>query len=223
LEDALQSTAVVDQIYDHSLLVFDRSNLSAGDSFFEDVVPTWPLLNQQLATLMITDGDLIRYPGALLSDPSTPTGFTVGIPLVVGRDPEGVESIRWIPVVEEIESAAAPDPFSIDSDQQGIVALRINYPFQSASMSSFQPNPGGPTEPTLGTPIAADDTSVNEMNPDDRPGAIVPQPLVVGDTYAGTYGGQYGLGAHGALGQTVRPFRRVISAQAIYRREVFSN
>ena len=221
LEDALQSTAVVEQIYDPGLLVFDRRDLAPGESFFEDEVPTWPLLNQQLSTLMISDGDFIRYPGALLSDSNAPTGFTVGIPLVVNSD--GLETIRWVPVVEEIESDASPDPFSVDSNQQGVVALRINYPFQSASMSSFRPNPAGPVEPSLGTPVTADDTGVNELNPEDRPGEFVTQPLVVDNTYAGTYGGQYGLGAQGAFGQSVRPFRRVISAQAIFRREVFSS
>src|SRR6056297_624436 len=79
-------------IFDDDFLVFDLSALGT-QNFFSDVVPTWPRLNQQLAPLMIVDrpdfdGDgtpdanLIRYPGALLEDPSTPTGYTVGIPLV---------------------------------------------------------------------------------------------------------------------------------------------
>ena len=37
----------------------------------------------------------------------------------------------------------------------------------------------------------------------------------------GPYSGAYGLGEHLALGQSLRPFRRLISAQAIFRREVF--
>src|SRR6056297_209078 len=79
-------------IFDDDYLVFDLDTLGT-QNFFSDVVPKWPRLNQQLATLMIVDrpdfdGDgnpdanLIRYPGALLEDPSTPTGYTVGIPLV---------------------------------------------------------------------------------------------------------------------------------------------
>lgn len=227
----------LDNVYQADFLVFDLDSLAAGDSFFEDVVPTWPLLNQQLATLMIADqpdfdGDgvadanLIRYPGALLSDSSTPTGYTVGIPLVTGRDGSGTESIQWVPVIEEIEpedtTAPTYDPFSVaNTETRGIVALRINYPFQSASMSSFQPNVAGPFEPTVGNRNVANDAGVNQTNPGDRPGDLIGQPLAADGVYAGTYGGQYGLGAQGAFGQTVRPFRRVISAQAIYRREVF--
>ncbi len=227
-------------IFDDDFLVFDLSALGT-QNFFSDVVPTWPRLNQQLAPLMIVDrpdfdGDgtpdanLIRYPGALLEDPSTPTGYTVGIPLVASRSANGVETIRWVPVVEEIDTEDSPadndgpnpDPFQVSSAAQGIVALRINYPFQSASMSSFRPNADGPFEPTVGNVNVADDGGVTETNPGDRPGGLIGQPLEGGGIYGGTYGGQYGLGAQGALGQTVRPYRRVLSAQAIYRREVFS-
>jgi hypothetical protein len=245
-EELLQSGALAD-VYDDGLLVFDLDTLPAGDSFFADVVPTWPVLNQQLATLMIVDrpdldGDgvadrrLMRYPGALLTDATTPTGFTVGIPLVVARAAGGAETIRWVPVVEEMDTEDSPDddtgpnpdPFQVRSPQRGIVALRINYPFQSASMSSFGENAAGPFEPSLGSPNAADDSQVIESNPGDRPGGLTGAPLEASGIYAGTYGGQYGLGSQGALGsqaltggRPVRPFRRVISAQAVYRREVF--
>jgi hypothetical protein len=228
-------------IFDDDFLVFDLNSL--GDqNFFTDIVPTWPRLNQQLATLMIVDrpdfdGDgladanLIRYPGALLEDSSTPTGYTVGIPLVESRSTTGVESIRWIPVVEEIDtedspaddSGSNPDPFRASSNAGGVVALRINYPFQSASMSSFRRTTVDPYDPAIGSPNVANDGGVVELNPADRPGALVGQPLKSDGIYAGTYGGEYGLGAQGAMGMTVRPYRRVISSQAIYRREVFSN
>lgn len=243
-EDVLDSGALgpSDQnIFDDDFLVFDLNSL--GDqNFFTDIVPTWPRLNQQLATLMIVDrpdfdGDgsadanLIRYPGALLEDASTPTGYTVGIPLVESRSTTGVESIRWIPVVEEIDtenspaddSGANPDPFRVSSNAKGVVALRINYPFQSASMSSFRRTTANPYDPTIGNPNVANDGGVVELNAADRPGALVGQPLEVDRIYAGTYGGKYGLGVQGAMGMTVRPYRRVISSQAIYRREVFSN
>ena len=133
----------------------------------------------------------------------------------------GNQSIRWVPVVEEIPSDGDESSFSIASPERGIVALRINYPFQSASMSSFQTNPAEPFEPTIGNPNVADDGSVTETNVGERPGELTNAPLTDGENYAGTYGGQYGLGAQGALGQIVRPYRRVISAQAIYRRELF--
>ncbi len=236
-------------IYNEDYLVFDLDTLGPGLSFFQDVVGGWPVLNQQLATLMIVDrpdfdGDgspdrnFIRYPGALLVDATKPSGYTVGIPLITTRAVDGVETIRWIKVIEEIEPTDTNDPkydpFSVaNTVTRGIVALRINYPFQSASMSSFRPNAAGQFEPTIGQPSAADDGAVVELNPADRPGDLNGSPLLGGGSetlYAGTYGGQYGLGAQGALGseqltggRPVRPFRRVISVQAIYRREIFSN
>lgn len=214
---------------------------------------------------------LLRYPGALLHrDPAfnapldedgnptsypayVATDFTVGIPVVESRAVDGVETIRWVDVVEEIDTEEAPeddtapnpDPFSITSPQRGLVALRINFPFQSASMSSFRHDEGHPEfpfEPTIGRPNAADDdgvlpfpaqppdgTSLTDsqltrtvQDPNDPTQEIV--------LYTGTYGGRYGLGAQGALGSPaltgggpVRPYRRIISAQAIYRREVFEN
>jgi hypothetical protein len=224
----------LDDVYSEDYLVYDLDNLPEGESFFENIVPGWPLVNQQLATLMIVDrpdldGDgnpdrnLIRYPGTLLSHPSTPSGLTVGIPLVVGRSASGSETIRWVPVVEEIENDTNPDPFSIESNQQGIVALRINYPFQSASMSSFRYSDESHLfEPTISNPNLANDGEVTELNEFDRPGDLLERPLVTDRIYAGTYGGTYGLGAQGALGQIMRPYRRMISAQAIYRRELFA-
>jgi len=216
------------EIYSEDFLVFDLDTLPVGGSFFTDVIPSWPVLNRQLATVMIVDRpdldndgtpdrNLIRYPGALLTNPNTPTGLTVGIPLVTSRGATGAETIRWVPVVEEVENADNRDPFNIDNG--GIVALRINCPVQSAVMSSFRPNAEGPFEPTIGQPNLASDGSVTELNA--APGGLTGTPLESGGILAGTYGGQFGLGAQGAFGQTVRPYRRVISAQAIYRREVF--
>jgi len=229
LENALADGSL-DDVYSEDYLVYDLDALPIGGSFFSDVIPNWPIVNRQLATMMIVDrpdfdGDgspdrnLIRYPGALLTNPDTPTGLTVGIPLVTSRSGDGVETIRWVPVVEEIESESNPDPFSIDSAQRGIVAIRINCPTQSAAMGSFRPNAAGPFEPTIGQPNLANDDGVTAL--DAAPGGLTGAPLETGDIYAGTYGGQYGLGAQGALGKTIRPYRRVISAQAIYRREIF--
>ena len=45
--------------------------------------------------------------------------------------------------------------------------------------------------------------------------------LVLVITVAGAYSGTYGLGTQYVLGREVRPFRRLIAAQAIFRREVF--
>jgi hypothetical protein len=283
---AIHHSKVRLKIFDEAMLVIDLNefyekfpvNPPDTPNIFRDLVPTLPLLNQQLVTMMIVDrpdfnGDgvadawLLRYPGALLNrttgielpvpvnadlasatspylsaveyKPWIAANYVVGIPVVSFRAVDGIESIRWVPVVEEIDSESTPtensgtnpDPFSLVSDQRGIVALRINFPFQSASMSSFRHDETAadyPFEATIRRPNAADDGGVDELNPGDRPGNLTGAPLEGPEIYAGTYGGQYGLGAQGAMGsqfftegRPVRPYRRVISAQAIYRREVF--
>ncbi len=192
---------------------------------------------------------LMRYAGALVSDASgaacsaigpngqaAPTGLTVGIPLVESRDAAGVEAIRWVPVVEEIRAAADADcpsrgPFSLvylanedscgalDADpllDRGLAAVRINYPYQAATMSGYRspvPNVLDPLPPNVGSPIAADDGGVQELNV--APGAVFD------DGSVGPYAGPYGLGRQLALaGRVLRPYRKLLSAQAIYRREV---
>ena len=257
-EAALEDEDVRRTVFDDAWLVIDLEafySAHPGGNIFTDLVPSMPLLNQQLTTVMIVDrpdfnGDgtpdewLLRYPGAFLTrgtpivappnvtyDAAVAVGYTVGIPVVSSRATDGVETIRWVRVVEEIQNALNPDPFSLTSAQRGIVALRINFPFQSASMSSFRHDETAvdfPFEATIGRPNAADDGGVTELNPGDRPGNLIAAPLEGPELYAGTYGGEYGLGAQGAMGsqaftgaRPVRPYRRVISAQAIYRREVF--
>jgi hypothetical protein len=238
---AIHHSKVRRRIFDDALLVIDIDEFYAnfptddpnGPNIFRDLVPTLPLLNQQLVTMMVVDNGLLRYPGALLtrsaveppdgvsfdekSPYASPTEYKpwiagdeliVEVPVITGRAADGSETLRWVPIVEEIDTEESPDddtgpnadPFNIGSPQRGIVALRINYPFQSASMSSFRENDAGPFEPTIGNPNVA-----NEAD----------------SVTAGTYAGADGLGVQLAFGQRVRPYRRVISAQAIYRREVF--
>ena len=60
--------------------------------------------------------------------------------------------------------------FQVSSPQRGIVALRINYPYQSATMSGFQPHadpmaPISPTNPVV--PIPADD-NISVLEPASR-------------------------------------------------------
>lgn len=83
--------------------------------------------------------------------------------------------------------------------------------------------PATPGDPTIGNPISADDSALTEASP------LSNYTLVVGDNDGytdgapGIYGGKYGLGRQLANAQQlgVRPFRKVISAQAVYRREAF--
>jgi hypothetical protein len=243
LEEVLRADAnansvlrdVRERVFDEHYLVLNvdpaHPNRFQGRSSLQALIADLPVVNQQLIPVMISDQvdgiTVLRYPGAILRDTNPgdnpadppPSGYLVSIPMVVARDAEGVETIDWIPVVEPIEGPLfEPDPFRISSRHRGIVALRINYPFQSATMSSFRANPAGPFEPTLANPNVADDASVSIV---DQDGFNPSGQLTRSDRPDGTYSGPYGLGNQYALGGQVRPFRRLISVQAIYRREVF--
>jgi hypothetical protein len=238
------------RVFDPACLVVDRSDPAVSiepDGYFAAM----PVVNRALRTLMITEPsrpNLLRYAGALLNDGSgtacsaigpngqaAPTGLTVAIPVVDSRDGSGVESILWVPVLQEIRAAAdaecpARGPFSLvyvpaaddcgalDADpltDRGLAAVRVNYPYQAATLSGFQPAPptDDPLPPNVGNFIVADDAGVQQNNV--APGSPID------DGSVGPYAGPFGLGRQLALaGRTVRPFRKLISVQAIYRREV---
>lgn len=275
-EDALDESVVRRRVYDDRWLVIDMKELETADAdynFFSDVVPTMPLLNQQLAPLYILDcfdhdNDpatenlrLMRFPGAILTRSTAVTEppitdkpwvaqqFLVQIPIVVERKEGhngggGGERIRWVDVVEEIDTEELPendtgdnpDPFSLENqndDLRGVVALRIHYPAQSAWLSSYRDH--GKFVPNGGDPNAADDAAV-EVISGAQTDQLIDRPLIVTNAigqrvYAGTYGGKYGLGVHGAMTSPeltgsavgIRPYRRVLVSHAIFRREVFTS
>ncbi|MEY4176639.1 MAG: hypothetical protein RLY70_213 [Planctomycetota bacterium] len=198
---------------------------------------------------------LVRFPGALVrnGDTAAPGGhedLTVLIPVVrergglTGRGvPVETEtlSMEWRSVVEEIRAASAADPtvfygpFSLLQPtgatppagfEPGFVALRLNYPFQAASLVGFQYKHADNSidgqaaigeEGLQNLPVGADDSGVVA-------GATPPAPYQLVATANAGFGpnaGRLGMGRQAAFGGIVRPFRRVLSTQAIYRREVF--
>ncbi len=239
------------RVFDPACLVVDLTDPAVSidvDGYFAAM----PIVNRALRSLMISEPSrpgLVRYAGALLADESgdscsavgpngraAATGFTVGIPLVESRDSDGIETVRWVPVLEEIRSATdaacpARGPFSLvylasdddcgplDADpitDRGLAAVRINYPFQAATLSGYRTvtRLDDPMAPNMTAFITADDGAVRQLNN--------PVGSPVGDDGSiGPYAGPLGLGRHLALaGRTVRPFRKVLSAQAVFRREV---
>ena len=242
--------SVPQRIFNAACLSIDRGAFKDDadpDAALDSFVSGLPVVNRMLRPLMIVDQgggrNLLRYPGALLdtgidatcvsldaSHPSLTTALTVGIPRVTSRSAEGFETIEWLPVLEEIRTGSPPvGPFSLTADlpaaQRGLVAVRINYPYQAAMISSFRPNPAGPLEPNLGNVNLASDTEV------DDPGTTMGTPVVPADEddefTTHTFAGKYGLGRQlafarkGQAVEAVRPYRRVLSGQAIFRREVF--
>jgi len=248
---ALSDSGVKTRVYNERYLVLtiDAAPGANGEVTYNGghVIGDFPVVNQQLIPLMVYDQlappgstvtiPVLRYPGAVFTDPnpdpnpSVPeSGYLVRIPvLTYAAAPSAAqaEQVGWISALEEIPSSASanngPGLFPISSPQQGVVALRFNYPYQSSSMSGYQPSsnptapPGpnaipDPTNPTI--PISDDGVTLSQQPSD------VGAPILSAWQY-GANSGTYGLGQQAAWAQTVMAYRRVISCQAIYRREVF--
>lgn len=232
-KDALDDCDVRATIYNEDLLVIDLASIPAGQSL-QDVAGSLPLVNRILLPLMIADTidvgggmrDILRFPGALVpSDPSAcdvpvmnPTGLTVRVPRVLARGGDGTETIDWVDVVEEIlADPSDPDsgPFGVGSGLglTGVVAVRVHVPFQAAMLSGYREGANGVFDPNIGNVNQADDASVTQVGDD------IPSAFVSGTNT--TYAGPYGLGNQYALAKDVRPFRRLVTTQSVFRREVF--
>ncbi len=179
-----------------------------------------PVVNRALRPLMITsvvaNGDstrrILHMPGAVVASPSSQSGLTVVVPRVVSRDPDAPsETVDIVPVLEEVGGGS----FSVTSPDRGVVALRLNVPYQSAVFSAYQvtvTDDGNGGEVTTNEPLKVGSVS----------GPALDSRTIVGPgPDGGPYSGEYGLGEHLALRERLRPFRRLITAQSLFRREVF--
>jgi len=249
---ALATVSVQRSIYSRDYLVLDITNWAtmAGPKppLLNWVTTNYrlPTVNRALLPVMIVERSgaswYLRYPGALITvaapldpnfntynAPSVYSGLTIAVPMVesrtVGMD-AGVETIRWAEVVEEITTAGV-GPFPIS--QQGLVAVRIHYPFQSPVATGHQVDPltnqpvrtgVGVNSGNLTNPNIADDGAVTENNAVPYGGTAG-----VAANERGTYGGAYGLGRLDTPTQPVtgaRPYRQVLIGQAVWRREVLN-
>ncbi len=230
-QEALQDPLVTARVFDERYLVLTIDPGSTPITFNGGhPLADFPLVNQQLVPVMIYDEiagvRVLRYPGAVFTDPNPipglsprPSGFLVRVPVVATAvyPAPAMEQITWVPVLEGISSPVSPDPFPVSSAQRGLVAVRVNYPYQSATMSGFQRVPEPMDRPSPGNPVNPVEAG-GVLSAGMPPGVGSPVPS---DFQFGAYAGDYSLGQQAAWAQTVRPFRRVISAQAIFRREVF--
>ena len=220
--DALADPTVRAQVFSAEFLVIDLEQVADLDAFFAAV----PVVNQALRPLMVVDRvellgaprRLLRYPGALITDPvlTEPSnlGLSVAIPQVTGRDADGVETLVWLPVLEEIRPGAFP------LSGGGVVALRLNYPFQAAALSGHRtPTDAGGTP----LPLEPNGALVIEARDADVSAAGLPTGQTLADLPAaggvGPYAGRYGLGRQLARGGEVRPYRSLLRAQAVFQRE----
>lgn len=214
--DALADPTVRARVYDPHLLAVPVNAGAIPDT------DTWPSLNRMLVPLMVYDTingqDFFHFPGAVVQDDAG--GYTVKVAQVVGRDPDGTEQIRWRDVVEEVVYADGVGPFSIAAAppsegiprERGLVALRINCPYQATAMAAYRvvSNPGDPS------PVIEAHDAVHVVDGSGPGGALIG----VG-TDMGAYAGPQGLGKLWCMDKQVRPFRRLISAQSLFRREVY--
>jgi len=205
--DALADPAFRSAVYDPAWLVVDLGEFPPGPDL-ETAFASMPVVNRALRPLMIRSTvavgadrrELLHVPGAIALLGGTSGGLTVVVPRVTGRDPvTGEELLEIAPFLEEV----TPGAFALDSPERGLAAIRLNVPFQSAMLSAYLPPAA---EGELSTPVLAVDPAGGGFFE------------IVGP---GPYSGTYGLGEHLALGQSIRPFRRLIAAQAVFRREVF--
>lgn len=201
-EDALARTDVKTRIWDGAKLVVDATGTDAQVNGRFDALP---IVNRSLRPIMIYDdfncpsSPVFRYPGrAVLSNAADPCSFT-GVVVVPKLYADGTCCVD-LAVLAEVRADAASGPFSganTTVSPNGIAAVMVQYPFQAASLSSYQPQPAG--EPNAGLPV-----EVNDASP----------------ATPGTYTGPQGLGAQYARGKTVRPYRRILTGQSFFRREV---
>lgn len=220
------------QIYDEAKLVIPQDLVPEGTRFADYAAANLPLINRLLSSVYIFDANygagVYRYPGAIVQRNGSETYDTVLIPVVTSAG-----GIEWVAPVEEMRvqgvgpfKVSAVAPVGADSFVPGTVALRINYPYQSAAMSGF-----GPAQ----NPVSNIDQVISAKEPSG--GDPVGYTLQVdANAYAtgvqDPHGGRYGMGQQGALPfddelerhlYGVRPYRKVISAQAIFRREAFGD
>jgi hypothetical protein len=223
---------------------------SAFNDDFQAYVATLPLLNRLLVPVMIREPTLerTRYPGALVTNDAG--DLTVLIPLVAynyngvvdGYQCSGETIVEWVAPVEEIRvdhdmdlTNADEGPFRLLEGQEfvdeqmnpdirpsfvrGMVALRINYPAQSTTLINRTNLPGNPDDKVGQVIVVADDQNLNDGDTGCYTLVVNDPPVANGP--ADPFGGRYGLGNLAVLKGNVRPYRHVMTFQAIYRREVF--
>ena len=222
----MYDTSFKSQVYDEQYLVIHQGEWDNSTSFngdFQAYVDTLPLLNRLLATVMVRDDSLatgaIRYPGAVVTNSLTGEE-TVLVPLI-DYNVDGSETlIQWVAPVEEIRPGGGQGPFSLTATNAaasfipGMVALRINYPAQSTTLVNRTGSRGQVI-------VEADDSSLTDGDTGSNYSLSVAAESGVTNTTI--HSGRYGLGRQAALfvESGIRPYRTVMSVQAIYRREVF--
>ncbi|RCS54465.1 hypothetical protein DTL42_04805 [Bremerella cremea] len=211
LRDALADGTINSTIFNEELLIFDLNQLSdrTDAEELQETIANWPIVNRMLSVVMINNGTNFQIPGAV---PRVINGKT-RIQIAKTFAAESDQDDDWVDVVEEVLTSAGDSLYPPDTDAGGVVALRINYPIHSVFFTAMDPPP---KDAKFADPNA---NFMEVANPGEEFTEAAPKKL---DPRTELYGGDKGLGRQYAWGTQVRPYRRIVSGQAIYRREVFT-
>jgi len=204
-DEALARPAVKGRIYDPTALVVDMG-LYPTEVELSEYFASLPVVNQMLRPLYVVDRvggtTYLRYPGALVNGPD---GLTVMIPRIATASDGAQNLVDWVAPVEEVLPLGQNvSHFGIDAPEiqwAGVASVRVTYPYQSATLSAFGSD-GTLAHGDLGT------------------GGLPAGYSVAGGSDSGLYAGDLGLGEQHAFARAVRPFRKLITGQASFRREV---
>jgi len=228
------------------------SSTSYGGNF-QSFADQLPLLNRLLVSSMIRDNDMTRFPGTIVVNNSTGEETVLipiveysrraddagQVPTTIRAAGEIV--VEWVAPVEEIRvdhdqdaSTSREGPFKLSyeslptlaSFQPGMVALRINYPAQSTTLINRITDSGQVNGQLGGVIVIAGDTTLASGATTGCYSIVAPSARISpasGSPGSNANAGLYGLGELEALTRVVRPYRKVMSFQAIYRREVFGD
>lgn len=232
-------------VYDQRFLAIDLASYVPAGMSLDEFFGTLPIVNRALRPLMFFDTidvggqprEFLRYPGTVvqLDNSSAPYVYTVIVP-EVSYSGNASTIVRWLPVVQEIRSAdpgtliALDDwdesPFHAGSPEGGIAAVRVNVPFQAATAGGRSLNTSDPQalfETGFQNAVLATQTTNGASNLGDIVGSQSALLQSHASSSAGAYSGSFGLGSLQILGNEVRPWRKILMAQSIFRREVFAD
>jgi hypothetical protein len=232
-------------IYDQRFLAIDLESYIPSGMSLDEFFGTLPIVNRALRPLMFFDTidvggqarQFLRYPGTVvqLDNSSAPYVYTVIVPELTYSGSSST-IVRWLPVIQEIRSAGPgtltglddwdESPFHTSSPEGGIAAVRVNVPFQAATSGSRSLETSDPQElfeTGFQNAVLATDTLNGASNLGDIVGSQSALLESHSSSTAGAYAGSFGLGSLQILGKQVRPWRKILMAQSIFRREVFAD
>ncbi|WP_447971756.1 TadE/TadG family type IV pilus assembly protein [Nitrospira sp. M1] len=223
-EQALQHPDVKDRIYDPTALLIEIDQFQDSHRL-EKFLDGLPIVNRMLRPLMIVedmmfDGQtrtVLRFPGVVVQErkETDPQSWSIGVPRAETSEARNDEPTTWTSVLEEIrgnpddaQSGAFSLQSSPDGARGGLVALRVNYPFQPMFMN---------WQPQAVLPDSVANSSVEQSQElarvlQEKQKSTGGMTVTDGPTRAGV--------THIVSG-SVKEYPHILSAQAVFRREVF--